>query len=212
MDRRDEAPFGFNSPPMRLTEEQAARMVTGSLEERRAYIEELTAQGIETPADDNWTTVSGGRLPFPVDLWLGRDRHGRLTVLGLRIEGFSADPPHEVTSTSLREVSIALGDVLRYIAEYRFLDPEVASVIGPWIKDTASPYGGVARRPGRKGHSLDFYREVAEGFVAAKAEDPEHPYGLLARRLYRSETQVRRLVHKAREHYPDIFAGQGGGA
>lgn len=168
------------------------------------------------PDVDRWFTVSGGRLPFPVDLRLGRDRQGRLLVTGLTVDGERADPdadevPFGVTSTALRDLSVALGEVLRYLAEYRLRgdfdvgsDP-VAMVVGPILNARAEPYSGIALTPGRKGHAPDFYSEVGKGYRAALKEDPDRPFSLLARRLFKSESQTRRLVKKARELFPGSF-------
>lgn len=158
-----------------------------------------------------WVTVSGGRLPYPVDVWFARDAQGRLMLTGLKLEGHRQEPPYEVTATLVREVSAAIGDLLRYVAEYRMDDESVAQVVGAALNEAAAPYGGVALRPGRKGHSREFYREVAEAFVQATREDPARPLSLLARRLYRSESQTRRLVKRARELYPELFEEPTGG-
>ena len=146
--------------------------------------------------------VSGGLLPYPVEMELGSDQHGQVTLIGLHIGG--EKDPVEITSTSLRQVGAAVSDLLHRLAEHRLQGEEWETWYGPVLHSTAVPYEGVALRPGRRGHSREYYRDVAEGFAAAAAEDPQHPYTILARRLFLSESQTRRLVKHAWGQNPDL--------
>ena len=146
-------------------------------------------------------TVWGGLLPYPVEMELGSDPNGRITVIGLRIGG---EAPVSVTATSLRQVGAAINDLLQKLAEHKLQGPEWENWYGPVLHSTAVPYQGIALRPGRRGHSPEYYREVAEAYRAAVASDPEHPYTELARRLFLSESQTRRLVKRAWELHSDL--------
>ena len=168
-----------------------------------AQVEELLNGGVE-----GVVTVGGSSLPCPVEITLGRDKHGRLTVTTLRIDA----EKHGVTlnASLLRRVGVALTDLLRRIAEHKLEGGGWEHLLGPLLAGTAVPYEGVAVRPGRKGHSDEFYRQVAESYVEAQRDDPEHTYSLLARRLIRSESQTRRLVGNARQRFPELFENEGG--
>ena len=145
--------------------------------------------------------MSGGLLPYPVEMELGSDQHGRSLSSGSASE---REDPVEITSTSLRQVGAAVSDLLHRLAEHRLQGEEWETWYGPVLHSTAVPYEGVALRPGRRGHSREYYRDVAEGFSAAAAEDPQHPYTILARRLFLSESQTRRLVKEAWKQHPDL--------
>jgi hypothetical protein len=152
----------------------------------------------------NTFTVWGTPLPCPVEVTLGRDKSGRLTITVLRIDAEKHGAT--INATTLRKVGVALTELLRRIAEHQMEDSESwATFLGPLLSGAAEPYAGVVIRPGRRGHSDEFYREVAEGWAVAVREDPQHPYSLLARRLWRSESQARRLVKRARELHPELF-------
>ncbi len=92
-----------------------------------------------------------------------------MTIDGERGDLGASDSPFGVTASTLREVSAALGGVLRYLAEYRLdsdfeegFDP-VAVVVGSVLNASAEPYAGIALTPGRKGHTPDFIKEVGGG-------------------------------------------------
>ena len=193
--------YHFKLQPRPETDESRAAAKQARSEGRRVdewFVESL---GVE-PQFTAW----GGELPFPVTLRLSRDRHGRLAVTRLLIEGGEASEVN-ITSTSLRQVGAGLSDLLRLIAEHRLEDPAWSAFLGPLLDDAAEPYSGLAIRPGRRGHSQEFFREVGEGYAAALAEDPARPYTLLARRLFRSESQARRLVKRSQELFPELFEG-----
>ena len=149
--------------------------------------------------------VRGGLFPFPVRLRLGQGAGGRLVVSWMEIGMESADPssegqPTNITAKSLRQLAGALTGFMKSIAEHDREDDEVwRFVAGHVLPAVAQPYGGVVVRPGRRGHSDQFYREVAEAYRVACEEDAEQPFSLLARRLFRSESQTRRLVKHALE-------------
>ena len=147
-------------------------------------------------------TVSGDHFPYPVTLTLGRDRHGQLAVTRLVIDVGAAGGAG-ISSTGLRDVGAGIGALLRSIAEHR-LDEGSAALLGPLLNDAALPYAGVAIRPGRRGHSAEYFRDVAEGFRAALDENPRLPYLALAPKLFVSEVQTRRLVKRAFEMYPEL--------
>ena len=73
----------------------------------KRYLAALSgAEVTDWPDLERWFTVAGGRLPFPVDLRLGRDRQGRLLVTGLTIDGErgdlgASDSPFGVTASTL---------------------------------------------------------------------------------------------------------------
>jgi len=163
--------------------------------------------------------VRGGRFPFPVRLRIGRDAQGRLLVSGIEADwesvrerdGKPIGEPFNITAKSLRQLAGALTEFMRRVAVHEFDDEAVwREFIGPQLGEVAAPYSGVVVGPGRLGHSDEFYREVARGYAAACAEDPEHPYSLLARRLYRSESQARRLTKRAWEMFPEMKPTESG--
>jgi hypothetical protein len=159
-----------------------------------------------------WFGVDGGRLPYPVYMRLGRDSNGRLAVVGLHIDGteqWKAYGPRptgagSITARSLRDVGAATIDVLRAVAEYRLEDPTMELFVGPILDRAATPYAGVSLRPGRSGHPPEFYREVAKAYATVVREGSKRPYKALVPRLYRTESQVRRLVNRAWELFPEL--------
>ena len=155
--------------------------------------------------EEPWVDLTGGGLPCPVRLHFGRDRHGRVLLTGLRVEGFREDPQREVTAMLLRQIGSELTRVLQAFAERQLEeDPQGAiAFLGRLVEEDALPYAGVAVRPGRKGHTDEYLHEVARGYRQALSEDPQHPFSLLARRLFKSEAQTRRLVKRALELFPD---------
>ncbi len=174
---------------------------------RFSLTEDLTGRDPSVVAD-------GGPFPFPVRLRIGRDSLGRLVVSGLEADwetvrgtqGEQIGEPFNIPAKSLRQLAGALTEFMRRVAEHKLDDSETwRELIGPEVGATAAPYSGVVVRPGRHGHGEAFLREVAAGYAAAREEDPEHPFSLLARRLYRSESQARRLVKTARERFPELF-------
>jgi len=132
-------------------------------------------------------------------------------VTGLQVDGdVEHGQPFNVTSTLLREVGTAISELLREVGEHAGSDDETwREMWGPFLSVMAQPYAGVAVRPGRRGHSEDFFRQVAEGYADALKEDPHHPFTWLARRLFRSESQTRRLVKSARQRHPELFGDEG---
>lgn len=155
---------------------------------------------------DEWPELSGGRLPYPVRVRFGQDKFGKLAVVGLKIDG--GEDPFPITASSLRLVGAAISGALRQIGEHRakdeWLEDDFWRYFGPVLERASVPFAGAAIHPGRRGHSEEFLRQVAEGYAAAVSEDPQRPYSLLARRLFRSEAQTRRLVKRALEHFPEL--------
>ena len=88
-----------------------------------------------------WFGIDGGRLPYPVYMKLGRDREGKLGVMGLHVDGLErwqeyGPPPgplDSITAASLRLVGSAVMDVLRAIAEHRLENATMALLIGPLL-------------------------------------------------------------------------------
>ena len=166
--------------------------------------------------------VEGGRLPFPVSIVLGRDAAGALAVTELHVE--SLQPGLVITTTALRRIGAALGEVLEAlqlrapplpadsqgIAEYIREHPAVRPGAVMFYAMLARPLDTRAPRRGRPGHSDAFFRSVARQYAVAKAEDPKHPFTLLARWLYLSEAQARRLAKTARQRFP-AAEKEGGG-
>ncbi len=79
MTSEGERPFSFTTR-WRVDDDDQGKPLMETARGKR-YLAALSgAEVTDWPDLERWFTVAGGRLPFPVDLRLGRDRQGRLLV------------------------------------------------------------------------------------------------------------------------------------
>jgi hypothetical protein len=110
---------------------------------------------------------------------------GRLIATGLLIETVDGSA---LTADDIRRVS--LPTLLGVFGREQTRERNLVARKAP---------DGVVRRPGRRGHTDDYYRHVATVYEAALLEHPSRPMAATAGELGVHRSQARRLVATARD-------------
>jgi hypothetical protein len=114
-----------------------------------------------------WHGMPGVVLVHKVRVLLAKGPDGRLVCTGLIVGALrSPDPTFEIQARTLRE--IPLTKILRRVAVEMAKDPKAAEFFDVGLE----PFDQPRLRPGRKGHSSDFYSEVARLYHAARQREP----------------------------------------
>lgn len=167
---------------------------------------------------DPWIGVSGGDLPCPIEVRLGKPKGGRVVCTGLRIGQWDPDEQREGGGRGEREVSsrllrdIKLGSVLRALREHisgMSEDARLTLPLAPWGLSVGEMMGERVKtlsvRRGRKGLDPETLQRTAEVYLQAVAEGSTQPLAVAAVRLDVDASTVWRRLQNAYRRFPERF-------